>query len=534
MTTATAARRSRTERLRTWFWAHPWAGPTVLAATVFMLAASVARAFTYPPLNGGDEPAHLDYVLSVWQGHLPVFEQGITHHAPFGATTPVQWVSQHPPLYYLLLAPVVGPIWDAGHPLVAVIAGRLVSGLMAGAVVVASAWAAWRCFPGARRLPGGVAVVTAMAGMLVQQGGSIYNDVLFVLWSVLACGIAGAALRTGVGPGLLVGAVLVGAAGMTTRLSFVLWLVALVVAVALARHVRLGRFSGVPARVVAAVLPVVAAGAASGWFWLHNKATSGNFSGRHADWGIENMGRVVRPIREVALDGTFWTSLYGIYRGVLPQTDRTQWFLMVLPMVLAASVGVTLVVRARRTPSAAPARSGARDRRRDRTALGLLVAMFVVVTVLLSVTEIDYVHGGGAANTRYALTVLPVIAITMAAGLTGWRRTSGVLVTVWIAGAFIPYWSLVDLHVVGIVPHAARVVQVMFALSVVAAVGCAVSAFLDARRPTDATPTRSATLTAETTPAAETPRTADTVGTAGPDRGASAAQTPRASRSSDR
>ncbi|MGU3410065.1 hypothetical protein ACLBWP_08165 [Microbacterium sp. M1A1_1b] len=469
----------RWARTTAWIARHPWAGVTVWAAVVFMLAASVARAFTYPPLNGGDEPAHLDYVISVWHLHLPVFEKGITYHAPFGETTPVQWVSQHPPLYYLVLAPVVGPLFDGGHPLVAVIAGRLMSGLMAGGVVVASAWAAWRCFPGSRRLPGAVAVVTAFAGMVIQQGGSIYNDILFVLLLVLACGVAGAAIRTGMGPGLAVASAVVGAAGMTTRLSFALWLVALVVATVLARRVQLWGLGGVWARIVAAAAPVVAAGAASGWFYLHNKATSGNFSGRHAEWGIENMGRVVRPVREVALDGGFWTGLFGIYRGVLPPSTPVQWVLMILPMLLAAVVGVVVLIRRRRSP--AVGRAAARSRRRDRLSTWLIVAMFVVVSALLTVIEIDYVHGGGAANTRYALTILPVITIAMAAGLTGFRRASGALVLLWVAVSFVPYLSLVDLHVAGIVPHAARVVQLMFAVSVLAAVGCVVGAFVDQR-----------------------------------------------------
>ncbi|KQO62177.1 ArnT family glycosyltransferase [Curtobacterium sp. Leaf261] len=473
---------SRRDRITGWLGAHPWLSVTVVSAVLFVLAASIARAFTYPPLNGGDEPAHFDYVISVWHGHLPVFENGLTYRAPFGASTPVQWVSQHPPLYYLVLAPVVAPLFDSGHALLAVMAGRGMSALMTGGVVLASAWAAWRCFPGHRRLPGGVAIVTALAGMVIQQGGSIYNDVLFVLFSVLACGIAGAAIRSGMGGGLFIGAVLVCAGGMTTRLSFALWMVALLVAIVLARRVRLWRLSGVRARIVAVLGPVVAAGAASGWFYLHNKATAGNFSGRHAEWGLEHMGRVVRPRLDVAFDGTFWTGLYGVYRGVLPQTDLTQWFIMLVPMALAAAAGVWVLLRRRRTAEHPSRRADGREQRLHRLRTALVVAMLVAVTILLSVIEIGYVHGGGAPNTRYALTVMIVIAMVMAAGLTAVRRASGVLLTLWIAAAFIPYLSLVDLHVVGIVPHAARVVQFMVALSVVAAVGCVVGAFLDARR----------------------------------------------------
>ncbi|OIH96974.1 hypothetical protein [Curtobacterium sp. MCBA15_001] len=452
---------------------HPWAGLTVWAAVVFVLAASVARAFTYPPLGSGDEPAHFDYVVAVWHLHLPIFEDGITHAAPFGVTTPVQWVSQHPPLYYLLLAPVVGPLYDGGDPLTAVMAGRAMSALMAGGVVLAAAWAAWRCFPGHRRLPGAVAIVTAGNGMLIQQGGSIYNDVLFVLLLVLACGIAGAAIRSGTGPGLATASALVGAAGMSTRLSFALWLIALVVATLCARRVQLGRLRGVPARVVAAAMPLAAAAAASGWFWLRNIDQSGNVSGRHAQWGIDNTGRVVRPHIDVALDGDFWTGLWGVYRGVTAPTDPVQWVLLLVPVLLAAAVGLVLSVRGR------PGSAG--DRVHDRRSTSLVVLMFATLTVLLTAVEVDYVHGGGAPIPRYALTVLPVVSIAIAAGLTGLRRASGVLVAAWAALAAVPYLSLVDLQVEGIVPHAAQVVQVAFAVSVVAALAAAVGAFLDQR-----------------------------------------------------
>lgn len=469
MTRAVAVR----GRVRAFVAVHPWAGLTVWAAVVFMLAASVARAFTYPPLGSGDEPAHFDYAVSVWHLQLPVFEDGIRHPAPFGVTTPVQWVSQHPPLYYALLAPLVGPLHDGGLPLAAVMAGRSMSALMAGGVVLAAAWAAWRCFPGHRRLPGAVAIVTAGNGMLVQQGASIYNDVLFVLLVVLACGIAGAAIRSGTGPGLATAAALVGAAGMSTRLSFALWLAALVVATLCARRVQLGRLRGVAARVVAATVPLGAAVAASGWFWAHNVATAGNVSGRRADWGIENMDRVVRPHTEVALDGDFWTGLWGVYRGTTAPTDPVQWVLLLLPMLVAAAIGIVLWSRRR------PETPGARHPGRRPTAL--VVVMFATVTVLLTAVEVDYVHGGGAPITRYALTVLPVISIAVAAGLTGVRRASGVLVAAWTALAAVPYLSLVDLQVDGIVPHAAQVVQVAFAVSVVAALAAVVGAFLDQR-----------------------------------------------------
>jgi len=477
--------RNTTARFTAWATTHPWAGPTVWGALLFVLAASVARAFTYPPLGSADEPAHLDYVVTLWHGHLPVFEDGLTYRVPWGVQVPVQWVAQHPPLYYLLLAPVVGPLWDGGHPLLAVMAGRALSALLIAVAVPAAAWAAWRCFPGHRRLPGAAAVVTAFAGIIVQQGSSIYNDALYYPLVVLACGIAGAALRTGVTRRLLVGATLVVAAGMTTRLSFALWAVAVVVAFLLARNVRLWRGPAVVTRITAALLPVVAAAAASGWFYLRNRALTGNLSGRQAEWGLEHANRVERSATEVATDGTFWRGVFGIYRGAVDPLSWSTWLLLLVPLLLGLAAGVTVLLGGRRAPEV-PAAHAHRTRpttaqRRDRLGAALVVLMFVAVTVLLVVTEVDYVAGGGSPNTRYSMTVMPVLTIVMAAGLTWWRRASWVLVTAWIVGALFPYWTLVDLHVAGMVPHAARVVQLAFVLSLVGAVVCAVGAFLEAR-----------------------------------------------------
>ncbi|QCR43898.1 hypothetical protein C1N91_10510 [Curtobacterium sp. SGAir0471] len=478
---------TRTERLSVWTTRHPWAGPTVWFAALFSVAASVAYAFV-SPLLVYDEPAHFDYVLTVWHGHLPVFEDGLTYRAPFGWSTATQWTAQHPPLYYVLLSPVVGPLFDSGHPLAAVMAGRLIGAVLAGATVVAAAWAATRCFPGAHRLPGAAAIVVATCGLVLQQGGLIYNDILCIPLLVLACGIAGAAIRSGMGPGLLLAAVLVGAAGMTTRLSFALWLVAVVVATLLAKRVQLWRFGGFWARVVAAVAPLVAAAAASGWFYLRNKELSGNYSGRHEEWGIEFMGRTVRPFWTVATDDAFWTSLFSLYRSSLGGNDPLQWILLLGPMALAVVVGIVQLVQrgVGRHVAPTPAVDGTgREPGRDRVAVFLIVAMFVIVSVLLIIVEIDYVHGGGAPITRYALTLLPVIAIVMAAGLTGFRRLSGPLVAVWTVLAALAYWTLVDFTGRNdiAVPHLGLVTRVSLVVCALALLGCIVSAFVEARYP---------------------------------------------------
>ncbi|ROP64302.1 hypothetical protein [Curtobacterium sp. PhB115] len=428
----------------------------VLAATLLVLTASVARTFSSMPLASVDESAHVDYVLRVWHGQLPVLTDGIRFRPGFGGTPPVQWVAQHPPLYYLLLAPVVGPLVDAGHPVQAVVVGRLANAVFVAAIVPVAAWAAARCFPGVERLPATVAVVTASTSVLVVQGGVVYNDSLAALTCALACGVAGAALRSGVGPGLAVGGAVVAAAGMTTRLSFALWLVAIVVAFALARAVRFGRLRGVWARVVVAAVPVLAAAAASGWFWLRNQALTGSFSGRPTAWP----GYTPRPHwteAEVASMLGFWRQLFALYRGSLPIASPLPWVLLLVPLLLFVAA---LVLR--RLRPWAPADD-------DRWPRRLVVAMLVVVTLLFVVVEIRYTAGGGAPLNRYTLTVLLPVAFAMAAGLTAWRRISTWLVVVWGAVAFVPTWSLMRFEGAALVAHSGTVVVI----ASVAAVACA-------------------------------------------------------------
>ncbi|WIE53565.1 glycosyltransferase family 39 protein [Curtobacterium sp. MCBD17_003] len=429
----------------------------LVAAVVFVVLASVARALSNGPLSTADETAHLDYAYEVWHGHLPVFERGIQFHPAFGAVPPVQWVSQHPPLFYALLAPVVGPLIDGNHLYIAVIAGRFEDALIAGTTVLATWWAARQVRPGDRVVAVVAALATASTGMLILVGGAIYNDLVNVTFCALAIGLAARALRTGLTTRLVVAAALVGVGGMLSRLVFAVFLLGLVVALFVAPTRAVTARGAWGRRVLAAVVVGVVAALGAGWFYLRNRALTGNVAGSHPAWAAAHLGRHDRTASSVVTDKGFWEQLFAVYRAGLPTTSPLTWVLLLAPLVLAAVVGVVVLVRTLRArgrrhgSAAADAQPTEAAGVVGRPLWGVpagwwIAAMMVAVVVLTVFLEVRFVMGGGAPNTRYALPLVPVTAIVGAIGLTALGRIAGTVLTVlWSICAVVAYSSAVGL-----------------------------------------------------------------------------------------
>jgi hypothetical protein len=106
-----------------------------------IVGAATAFAALSKALYTSDETAHMDYAYQVWLGRLPVFQHGLLFRPPGANVPPVQWEAQHPPLFYLITAPVVGPLINGGHWLSAVLAGRACCVVVAAACIVALSWA---------------------------------------------------------------------------------------------------------------------------------------------------------------------------------------------------------------------------------------------------------------------------------------------------------------------------------------------------------------------------------------------------------
>lgn len=457
-----------------------------LGAALFAAFASLVCAWSQAPLNSGDEAAHLDYAIDVWHGRLPYFYDGLTIEPPFGARPPVQWVAQHPPLFYVVLAPFVGPLWDAGQPYAAVLAGRSANAGFAFATVLAVGWAARRVVPRRPAAAAVAAVIVSLTSMFLLVGGAIYNDLPNTALGALAVGIGASALRSGLSTRLVVAGTVVATLGMLTRLTFVVFVLAVVVAFLLARWRRSGFWSDWRGHVVAAVAVVVAPVAASGWFWLRNIRLMGTIVGNDVAWGEEHLHRVQRTPLEIIGDPGWWRSLFALYAGHLPGDVSWTYSLLVLPLVLGLLVGLVVAGRTvwrrtqaarRRLPAAdedeaadQPATDAdqprtdeaqpSTDEDQPRTTVGtdgqrtraelvadlLVAAMLVGLTLAVLVGQVRFSTTGGAPNVRYSLAVMPMLAIPMAIGLTGLGRVVSAAVTVvWMEVTGYVWFQIQDL-----------------------------------------------------------------------------------------
>ncbi|MCP2284461.1 4-amino-4-deoxy-L-arabinose transferase [Promicromonospora umidemergens] len=411
----------------------------VLCAVVSGMLLALLVALADAPYATGDEPPHVDYAYQVWHGELPVFEDGLELRPDGAWLAPVQWTAQHPPLYYLLVAPLVGPLADAGHPVAAVYAARGVNVLLSGAFVLAAWWSARRLTRPGSVLPPLVAFLAGAMPATAHVGGNAYNDLLAATGVTVLFGLAATAVRRGLEPRLIMWLSLVAATCALTRLSAAL-IAAVVAAVALAAGaIRAGQGRGRWVHVVALALAGPGAVlATSGWFYLRNVQLTGTVTGSHFDWALANQNRQERPVWAVLADPETWLRLPDIFwwAGRLPpSTPLTVTTLVVTALLLVWTpmiVALITAVRRRESPVEAPLVEAppaehAETRRTDE----LLLRALPVIAVLVSVSvQVAYAASSGGVYPRYLLVVSVALCLAIAAGLAVRPR---LLVPAWTA-----------------------------------------------------------------------------------------------------
>ncbi|TDD71021.1 DUF2142 domain-containing protein [Jiangella aurantiaca] len=389
-----------------------------LAVLTAMLLSAVA-ALVQAPYVTGDEAPHVDYAYQVWQGELPVFEDGLEHRPEGAWVAPVQWTAQHPPLYYLLVAPVVGPLAEAGHPVAAVYAARAANVLLSGVLVLVAHGAARRfCRPGST-VPLVVAFIVAAMAAKSLVGGSGYNDLLAAVFVTAMFGVAATAIRRGLDAGLVLALSLLAGGAALTRLSA--GVVAVVVAgvaglagIVRARQGR-GRWSPVAGLLLGGPALVLAT---AGWFYARNVELTGTVTGSHFDWSIEHQGRSPKPLWQVLVEYVTWLRLPNLFWWAGQQPPRTTYVLYTMIVTGLVLVWIPIGI--------AMARAVRHRTDGDRQLLVLLVLPVVVLVTM----QVVFASNSGGVYPRYLLPVALPLCLAIAAGLGVRPR---LLIPVWTA-----------------------------------------------------------------------------------------------------
>lgn len=398
----------------------------VVGSLMASLGAGAAYALSQPLYGTADESAHANHAYNLWHGHLVRSLEPMTMPQLWGFRAPFDWTAQHPPLFYVLEAPLVGPLTDAGRLLAAGYAGRALSAVFAGLLVLAVMWAARGVAPKRPDLMVAAGVLTAISPMVVPAAGLILNDTLFAMWAALLVGQTARMVRSGITtPGAAVFA-LAGCGALGTRLPGAVFIIMCAGALTLAWLITGPRRGVGMVRVVAAcVAPVVV----NAWFYLRNREMTGNLAGARPDLvGQPGPGknRTFRSFPEAVADPTVWKGFFATHGFDLVDSNLAAAVLLGFPLAVALAVAIALVWRRRAA--------------RAQIVVGLLFLGLVTGVLVL---QLHYVAGGGGASWRY---IMPVVVATSIA--TGWvltllPRLVWLSLPGWVAATFVPFAAFV-------------------------------------------------------------------------------------------
>ena len=397
-----------------------WRGWEHLALVLIAIGGPLAQVFSSPIYSSGDEAAHVDYALQVWRGQLPIFENGLILGNEVGFLPSVQWTAQHPPLFYILLAPVVGPLADAGFVNAAGMAARIVVVALSVALIYAVRASARLLMPATPAVGTASSVIVGLSVWFTRLGGSVYNDILAATLVAVTLALLIAMLRGDRRWRTVIWFALASAACASTRLSIVpvavLFAVTAGIGFWVVKGERRSRLLGAAALGPAAILVF------SGWFYIRNVMLTGSISGGHPDWAVERTGRTFHTPWEVATDLDFWIRM-------MPQfsTQSTGWstrtFLLTVAVlfILPAAAGVVMFIRRALAPHG------------PQRAVDLLVLAAIACAVGgIAAMQILHVAGAGSALPRYFFALVPLLAPFMALALLT-PRSWPALLAVWSA-----------------------------------------------------------------------------------------------------
>ena len=396
----------------------------VALAVVVFLCVGLSVARQVPAFHSRDERAHVGYAYAVADGHLP--EIADRPNIPDDASRWRQvversddprlrgiWVANHPPLFYVLVTPLVW-ISDATHRADGgLLYLRLANLVFASIGIVFTYLLTVQATRGSRRL--GLAAA-AMVAVLPRAHFDLSLGLNDGLAFAAATGVVWAGLRA-LGHGYsLAGLAILGATaavGAGTRAASMLVAVAVVGVVALVRLVRRDAplLTRARASIVTALVGLSPAAVLFGWFYVRNIRLYGDLGG--SMYLMDHFGRERQAgLLATLSSGDLWVLLYqGLSNwSIFSRRAAPPGTTVAALTALLAIAGLILIIvggLARWRPSRSPWR-----RISPHALLVCLVVMMVV-----AVTIAQHVGAGGLTFPRYTLPALGVLACLFVVGL---------------------------------------------------------------------------------------------------------------------
>lgn len=389
----------------------------IIGVVLIFVSVAGLRATSIKWWGTADSPLHLDYVWQLSQGQLPEFDESV-QYKPLNDIRehPVQYVSQHPPLFYAIMSPIMKPSLESGEWHFAVAAGRVANILIGVLCVLALAWAGWTIGQNRKHLF--AVALPAVGGLyspLLRVSSDIYNDGLFVLFSILALTLSYKIIQEGPSRRLIGLLSIVSMLGMLSRAAFISVLGISLLSLCVSYIIRAKErsqivpslFKGGIASAAVFILVVMA----SGWFYMRNYLASGSWSRSGSQDWVAHL-REYKSFTDVVTDIQLYSAL----------TINPFWQLISSNINLLLH-GLIVVVALYWLYLSW--RKGVMNWDKSKTTISLLLVLFLLLTMGM---QIVHAVGYGQFSARYFLGALLPVSALVTAGLLAWSKLRGILI----------------------------------------------------------------------------------------------------------
>lgn len=374
-------------------------------------------------IGKGDSALHLDYVHRLYHGEIPKYH-AFVQYEPFHQLDPkyktqINRAGANPPLFYLLHAPIVGPIMDSGNWKLAVAVGRTLNVFIGVLAMLALAWTGW-LYGGKRKALMAVAVpaVASASFQITSLNQNYALDILLILLGVLTSVVWYKLLHRGLTKQYVFWLFVLSLLGMATKATYIVFLgiSLLVVMVTAFLTDKRGRAKKILSStfICGALLVFVIIGI--GWFYFYwNYKTSGKWYTGELPGDFKS--RPYKSLPRVLLSHALYANFYR---------NLTSYPLLSTVMTILSSVGIALAatrLKWRRLKKDNP----------DLLSFGVLLLLLGGTTL----TQIAHAWGIGNFSFRYFLPAIPVYCLFVAYGLLEFKRTRGQFFTLAIAAMVV-------------------------------------------------------------------------------------------------